>query len=214
MDDMLERLQLMRECVLDLQAGVTKDNVTWFHYRTDDACVIDTDNRVFVFYLGTGPKFMEWLKNFQFWPREFMHFGCVHRGFAHNVAELNGTINNPLGARIINHPALRSGKPIELLGHSRGGPLAIMSALWIDSSGIDIDQVFTVAAARIGDKRFFDSYVDTGLAAKTFGVVASLDPVPWVPAWAHQHGSIHTVKTNRPIHLIKNYINALQSQSV
>lgn len=110
---------------------------------------------------------------------EFVPFGnCrVHRGFfeAMNAVEpdLSAALGEAQGARIW------------LTGHSLGGALAMLWALWAVRNGYEIAGVYTFGQPRVGDAAFRQLY-DARLKPWTWRSIHAADIVPRVP-WLLGH---------------------------
>lgn len=95
--------------------------------------------------------------------------GKVHRGFLEAWTSVAAEIERrvPYGARLL------------IYGHSLGGALATLCAAELQFR-YDIQAVYTFGSPRVGNGTFADDY-ELHLAARTFRVVNSGDPVPHVP---------------------------------
>lgn len=96
--------------------------------------------------------------------------GRVHKGFAHLAENIGDAVIQAV------KQALTSGQRVVLTGHSRGGALAVLTALRLNAAGIDPESVFTFGAPRIGDAAFACAY-----HPHLYCVEAAHDPVPSLP---------------------------------
>jgi triacylglycerol lipase len=96
----------------------------------------------------------------------------VHRGFYEALQAVELDLDLSLG----------EGRPRRLwvTGHSLGGALAKLWALWAAGHGHEVAGVYTFGQPRVGDAAFA-SYYDSVLKARSFRVVHADDIVPRVP---------------------------------
>jgi len=73
-------------------------------------------------------------------------------------------------------------KNIIISGHSLGGALATLSAVYIKSKYPALNiTVYTYASPRVGNNEFYNYYTQLGLDKRTFRFFSSHDLVPKVP---------------------------------
>ena len=107
--------------------------------------------------------------------------------------------------------AAKSGKQILLEGHSRGLPIAVLTATQLLAHGIPRDSIKVIgcAGARVGNERFNKTYHSL-LGGQTFVLNGNSDPVPYLPWWGFSNGEITKIKLGGkvPRHSLKHYFNA------
>ncbi len=188
---------------------------TWFRSGTDDALVLEFKSKLVVAYLGTQARIIEWLWNLAFTSDRWDNWGRVHRGFARNVKAINGTERDPDSLLNVYIKAINQGKSIEILGHSRGGPLAALTATQLVDHSINPDRIKVVCCGspKMGGKRFAKAYAEF-LGRRTFVLNGSHDPVTKVPWWGNRFG-LHThIKLGswfKPRHRVKYYLKAVHA---
>lgn len=187
----------------------------WYRSRTDDVVVIEYDHKIILICLGTQPKWREWVWNIAFRTVEWLNMGRVHGGFARNVHELLGRADqhDSLLRRVLN--ADENLKDIQVLGHSRGFPLAALIGTELINHGVHKSRLLIVGcgAARVGNRRFRDEY-NSMLGERTFVLNGNTDPVPLLPPWGCSIGRIAKIKIAiwKPKHRLNHYIEALTNE--
>lgn len=202
--------------IISMQRGYNGDPVggEWFKSRTDDILLFEDVDKLTLICLGTQPKWREWFWNIAFKSVEWLDMGRVHGGFAKNVNELVGREDQPdsLISKCVN--AAKNGKRILLEGHSRGLPIAVLTATQLLAHGIPGESIKVVgcAGARVGNERFNKTYA-TLLGVKTFVLNGNSDPVPYLPWWGYSNGKIVKIPLGGkiPRHSLKHYFNAVGS---
>ena len=96
----------------------------------------------------------------------------VHRGFYEAMQAVEADLDASLGQA----QEMR----LWVTGHSLGGALAKLWALWAAGRGHDVAGVYTFGQPRVGDASFV-SFYDSVLRARSFRVVHADDIVPRVP---------------------------------
>lgn len=118
----------------------------------------------------------------------------VHRGFEAVAAAIFGD----LAARGV----LREGYRIRLTGHSLGGAVAVLLAVYLEQRGRTVDRVITFGQPMITDA--------DGVAAvasvmrRTVRVVACDDVVPFLPPIGYAHGGAVLLLLDRPYFQIED----------
>ena len=161
-----------------LPVGVT--GVTFFENKeTDTQYIIATltsGARVIAF--RGSSSFADWLTNLnadfiQVDKDVNVHDG-FNRAFQSVFVSLVGTLRD-----------LRQRAPdaeLYLTGHSLGGALAQLAALWLKLDSFDIAGIYTFGGPRVGNRGWRDLY-QARLGLRTFRVVNREDPVPRLPSW-------------------------------
>ena len=185
----------------------------WYRSRTDDIMVIVEPDRVYLVCLGTEPKLREWFWNVAFRSTEWFDMGRVHRGFAKNVHELLGRqdVKDSLLNLIIE--SARLGKKIYFIGHSRGYPIACLSASYCIAHNVDKNLINVVGCggARVGNKKF-NRLFNGWLKGRAHVLNAKSDLVRLLPPWGYTNGQETRVSLGfLPKHLLKHYIKFVET---
>ena len=123
----------------------------------------------------TSPE--DWARDLDAWPTWRRGCGFVHRGFM-TGAEL--LIDEIAGEA--------AGRDVTLTGHSRGGALAICTGALLTAKGIQVRQIVTFGAPRVGLWRLRRALRHISLRQYW----AAGDVVPDVP-WPYQHAHTPTI---------------------
>jgi len=184
--------------------------LTWYRHRTDDVLCVDALDKLRLIAIGTEPKWREWRSNVIFRSVEWLNMGRVHSGFAYNVEEILGRQDEKGSLINVCVDAYKQNKSIELIGHSRGLPLAILIATQLMAHGIPSSSILVVGCggARIGNKRFNKTYKSM-LGNNTFVLNSTRDVVTKLPPWGGSNGKITRVNLGM-IHGVEQYIKGIQ----
>jgi hypothetical protein len=106
-------------------------------------------------------------------------FGKVHAGFFDAFSSIR--------QKLLEHPLLQGPRPIFITGHSLGGALAILGAIYSAQLKMPLHSVYTFGQPRVGNAEFKSVYdaLNIGpsgmLRERTFRFVNQEDIVPRVP---------------------------------
>lgn len=115
----------------------------------------------------------DWIDNFKVEADRSLGFpGQVHHGFATQLSHISDSVLKTLNDL---NPAERQ-KPLYVTGHSQGGAIATIATKLLEQNGFAVEETYTFAAPRSGDKVFVDS-IATTINRIEFGC----DIVPHVP---------------------------------
>lgn len=177
-------------------------------HGTDDATVFWRPGRLVVAVRGTelvdgrGPigRFREWLYNLAFRPvRWGLYDVHVHRGF---LANFKGLWDRVMNTRPYEQHIMSNDQVI-YTGHSRGGAIAQLAALY-ESPAL----VTTFGAPRVGGRSFVERCREQGLRHRR--IVNALDVVPRLPPplWYRHYGDAYRASWTGT-HRIDDYVEAL-----
>ena len=186
----------------------TEEVGDWRRSRTDDVMIIEDDKRITLVFLGTQPKLIEWFWNIAFRSEEWLNMGRVHRGFARNVNWLMGREDQKDSLLTRCKKAGKKGKLISMLGHSRGYPIACLSATLLVAHGVPkrLIRIVGCGGARVGNKAF-NAEFDNMFHHRARVLNATSDPVPYLPPWGYTNGQVTKINLGRlPKHVLKHYI--------
>jgi hypothetical protein len=126
----------------------------------------------------------------------------VHRGFYQALQAVELDLDASLGAAQETR--------LWVTGHSLGGALAKLWALWAAGRGHDVAGVYTFGQPRVGDASFAAFY-DSVLKAQSFRVVHADDIVPRVP-WmlARYRHAGHEAFFNGPLKMDHGQLSAVK----
>lgn len=161
-------------CALSAEAyqspATTDPSVAWCE-EADTHVLIDRRERdLIVAFRGTA-DLRNWLTDLDCPLLRVLNFR-VHRGFFQAMQ----SVELDLDASLAEGHATR----LWVTGHSLGGALAKLWALWAVGRGHAVAGVYTFGQPRVGDAAFV-SFYDSVLKAQSFRVVHADDIVPRVP---------------------------------
>lgn len=128
-------------------------------------------------FRGTN-SFREALSNTFFMPLPFQELGFTgagHRGMMHHFKQL---LKESEAILKRNDPEQR--KPLFVTGHSLGGAMALLHALYLVKNGWNVAAVYTSGQPHVGDAAFYED-VANWLPNRYFRMKQSDDPTPRVP---------------------------------
>jgi predicted lipase len=106
----------------------------------------------------------------------------VAHGFGSLFGIFKGVTNVTMDKQIDNWLNLNNVKNIIITGHSLGGTLAILSAVYIKSKYPALNvTVYTYASPKVGNNEFYNYYTQLGLDKSSFRFFSSHDVVPTLP---------------------------------
>jgi len=107
----------------------------------------------------------------------------VAHGFGSLFGLFKGSVTNlTMDKQIDNWLKLNNIKNILITGHSLGGALATLSAVYIKSKYPALNvTVYTYASPRVGNNAFYNYYTQLGLDKSSFRFFSSNDVVPTLP---------------------------------
>lgn len=165
-----------------------------------DACLIGkTKTEIIVAFRGTLPpaltwdSFFDWLNDFLVVPKpnKFIPKGKVHGGFVDSVSALATHINKIVSG--IN----TAGLPVYLTGHSKGGGMAPIAAVYLEEAfGLKTTQAVTFAGPNPGNTDFCNYYKSK--YPNDIRYENYLDIVPLMPPTALLINIIETVSPSLP----------------
>lgn len=162
-----------------------------FESGENQAFVCANEGRIFVVFRGTD-SVADWLKNVKFRkvPLDADRFPAmrVHRGFLLATAAI--------GEQVVAHVRSllkRSSRPVEVVGHSLGAAMAEIWAFCSVKAGMDINQVWTFGAPRVGNRVWAKEYAWASLGSVTHRVTNNADVVPTVPRFNYHVGRHHHI---------------------
>lgn len=106
--------------------------------------------------IKTWESIRDWVRNIQFSLTSGAALGVpgrLHRGFCEELQRVLPQLTDELNGR----SALLGAKPIVLTGHSQGGAIAAIATAALPVVGIAVDESFTFAAPRPGDRGFSEA---------------------------------------------------------
>jgi len=188
------------------------DNKVWFNSGTDNAVLTERGDNIEIDFKGTDPTWREWCFNGLGFRRQWGTWGFVHRGFGMFV---HGLVGDQFNEDSMISRCLKSTGLIILRGHSRGGPLAILTATVLISHGVDPNRirVFVYGCPPVGDNDFKRLYRQV-MGENTVTVNGRFDIFSKLPWWEHLHGHIVWIDTpwiKFNNHSRLSYIKALSS---
>lgn len=125
-----------------------------------------TDAEYVVVVAGSN-DFPDWIKNFKIFLKAWPPFGSVHRGFLEDAQALMPELAKVLGGA----------RRVLFTGHSRGGPITVLLALWWwNDMGREVSDVYTFASPRMGDAPFKSAVA--ACPFHVFRVIVGADGVP------------------------------------
>jgi hypothetical protein len=169
--------------------------------RRDRVVVASLPQGVAVIFRGTQPPdkrksasqhlstFLDWANNLDLFGANSTYPGLVHAGFAeatNSLFEPDAEAGKGVGAAVkARLDAGNTPRKLFITGHSKGGPLAALTAWRLSQdpalAGIDI-RVVTFASARAGNDEFVRAFNESGISY--LGHEATADVVPFVPPGA------------------------------
>ncbi|MAX81613.1 MAG: hypothetical protein CL843_15740 [Crocinitomicaceae bacterium] len=191
--------------------------------------LVETDRHVVIAFRGTV-GYMEWINNGLVLQRQLEIPGIefplkVHSGFL----EIFKSIQTHLDQYWNTIDTLRQDKPLIITGHSLGGAIAQLSALYLRMLE---PTVYTFGAPRVGDPEFVKAYNNS--IKHSFRVVNGYDWVPSLPPklvlekgkelYKHTRGEVNVYSTDKKLedwkmiadpevtgaHMPSAYLKALQ----
>jgi hypothetical protein len=176
----------------------------WFTNRTDELLFIECPDKIILVCAGTHAKLREWVWNLASINIEWLSMGKVHRGFARNVDELLGGLHDEHSLMSLIKQKADEGKAIEIIGHSRGGAIAMLIATKLVYYDIPPESLKVVCCAcpKLGNKEFAESFKSL-LGARTFVINGSGDIVTFLPPWGNKNGRIFYLDMSK--HKIEGY---------
>jgi hypothetical protein len=145
------------------------------------ALVGKTDSEIIVAFRGTLPptgstaSILDWLQDFVAMPVPNKHLkGKVHLGFMFAFMQLKSGICDAIKSLDGD-----SNLPIYITGHSKGGGIAPIAAMYLKNLGLNIVDVITFAGPNPGDYEFYESFKET--FPKALRYENHLDIVPLLP---------------------------------
>lgn len=142
---------------------------------TTNARVLIEDIGIAIVVAFRGSQSIEdFIQDGKFLRRKYGFDGIeIHDGFLEDIESLISKIT----------PHVREGgKPVLCTGHSLGADLAILGAWLLTKANLTVRAVYANAPARPGNAAFKRAY-NYILGSRTFCIVNSCDPVPWLPPW-------------------------------
>lgn len=155
---------------------IAAENYRFFNGITTQAIVFTIRNRCIVAFRGTEIKHInsvsDIISDIKFVLVDFYGKGLVHKGFKQAFDEV---LHAKLGLWDYVKKIMDSGAADELYftGHSLGGALATLAAVFIDSMP---HPLVTFGAPRVGNQEFCSYLPD-----ETYRFVNAGDPVPYLP---------------------------------
>ena len=134
------------------------------------------DHRTVLAFRGTT-SLANWLLDLDVIKKPLSCGVMVHAGFLKAADALLPRIINELLPAGADRASL---KPIQITGHSLGGALASLVALFLQREGWPVQAVYTFASPRVGNPAWRKTYNDS-LGEKSYRVIAEGDAVPLVP---------------------------------
>lgn len=122
--------------------------------RAHVALVVEDACHTFIAFRGTR-RMINWMTNLKAWTRP-CEFGRVHAGCLDACESLLA----PLMRHLDEHPLT---KPVYLTGHSMGGAMAVVMALFLHRYLADMAGIYTFGQPQIGDRAFkqtFEAIID------------------------------------------------------
>ena len=128
-----------------------------------EACLIGrTDSEIIVAFRGTLPpaknwdSFFDWLEDAFAEPVSNINLpGKVHYGFLFALLQIAEPVIQAIQHYLNDHPGL----PIYITGHSKGGGMAPIAAMYFKNAyGMTADQTITFAGPKPGDGDFCNAY--------------------------------------------------------
>lgn len=153
--------------------------------RLFSICAMDkTTGTLYIIFRGT--KYLsDWFTDVQagLAPSDGGHL--VHKGFNDTFNSCKNELSNYLKQQ-------SDVKNVVCIGHSLGGALANLTALWVSAKGYSVN-LFTFGAPRVGHSGhgFGDKLTVALGAEKIHRVARSTDPVTYVPIYPFEHAPTH-----------------------
>jgi predicted lipase len=166
------------------------------------------EDRYNQYLIFTGSyEIKDWLENTKFVKVHRDNLGDLHNGFADTWDELRKEVLKRLNPM----------KKIHLAGHSLGGAVASIAALYLYNKGYNIESVYSFGSPRAGDYDWKKNFVKSGI--EYYRVVNGDDLVPTMPKLFYWHvgKEVHINRRgfswfhrNFTDHLLTNYIANLE----
>lgn len=136
----------------------------------------DHARREIVFSVRGSNNIRNWISNIAFaWSDcPFVSDCKVHTGFQAAWNELSGGVRDAVSSTLAANPGYR----VVATGHSLGGAVATLGAVYMRHSGIEVD-VYSYGSPRVGNDKFANFV--TSQRAGEFRVTHTDDPVPRLP---------------------------------
>ncbi|MEM9620298.1 MAG: thioesterase domain-containing protein [Pseudomonadota bacterium] len=152
----------------DIAKRVGYQHYAWLSRREQrDFSLVLTDGQYrYVVFRGTD-QHLDWLTNLRLWRRT-TPYGRVHRGY-YDVAL---AFQKELTQQLAQLPDL----PTVFTGHSMGGALALLAALYQQEQGINVRSIYTFGQPQVGNKQF-SAHVEEHIRAPYFRFVHGADAI-------------------------------------
>jgi hypothetical protein len=149
--------------------------------------LLHDDATIAVLFRATLPGSMvDVVSDFKFIRATRLCVNCrVHRGMYLQYMQVREGVLAATSKLVTTFPEAR----VAVMGWSLAGGLATFAALDLADEGVQVDNVITIGAPRIGNAAFASLYAQSAVARVTFRVTMNGDPVPHVApvtlGWAH-----------------------------
>ena len=176
------------------------DNPEVFYFENEEsetqACILEYSDKALIGFRGTEPgKLKDWLTDFRFFKTNYkghrIHGGFLgslqsllnvprcHTSYLEKKAFENGAIVPETFAEKVKQIA--ANRPIFITGHSLGGALATVAALYFKLEyDLNTHSIYTFGQPKIGGKELV-TFFKSSVCSKVFIHVNDEDVVPKVP---------------------------------
>ncbi len=150
--------------------GVLRDYTTQIYKRENDFCVtFETEDKLVIVFQGSNDS-QDWKDDFEFKKNNYK----VHSGFYYCAKRYSDLVSNIIGA-------IKRGKKVHIMGHSKGGSLALMLGFLLIQTYINEPRTYNnyhvhplkitaIAPAKIGGEDIMDLFRRYNIDVQTIGV--------------------------------------------
>lgn len=152
------------------------DSYFQFTYKKDNKSFLLYEEKDSQYLLFAGSyDIKDWMENTEFVKVERDGMGWLHNGFADYFDELKKEIIQ----------RINPGKKLYIGGHSLGGAISCICALYLHNKGFKIESVYTFGMPRTGNKEWKNRFKDSKI--EHYRIVNAKDIVTTVPKLFYWH---------------------------
>lgn len=168
-------MSFSKELALKL-ANFSLESYFNFTYRKDNKSFLIHEEKDSQYIIFTGSyDIKDWTENAEFVKVERDGMGKLHNGIADHFDELKKEVLK----------RINPGKKLYIGGHSLGGSLGAICALYLHNKGFKIESVYTFGMPRTGNKEWKNRFDDTKI--EHYRVVNAKDVVTTIPKLFYWH---------------------------
>lgn len=160
------------------------------HHTETRVILHEERHHIVIAFRGTA-NVENWLEDLDVELTPLAYQVKVHAGFLKAVDAL---LPDLLGALLPGGRDKSEVKPLFIVGHSLGGAMATLAALFLQREGLPVHTVWTYGSPRVGN-RAWRSHYQRLLGHRTWRIVAERDLVPMVPGLlvGYRHVGMHVM---------------------